>query len=76
MQSCRIVKTNEYTTKKEIWWTFKSKKAALEHLRYYKKTLAKQLYSKATFSQNNQLLTCHHAYNDNVDYWRIEPVNP
>jgi hypothetical protein len=72
MQPCRIIKTNEYTNKSIVWGTCKSKKEAILLLKYHKKHIAPILYSESVFSAKKLTLTCHHAENDNVTYYRIE----
>ena len=72
MQPCKIIKTNEYTNERIVWDTYKSKKEAIEYLRYYKKQIAPSFFSQSVFSAKKLTLTCHHAENDNVTYYRIE----
>ena len=72
MQACQIIKTNEYTNKRIVWDTCKSKKEAIVLLKHYKKHIAPILFSKCVFSAKKLTLTCHHAENDNVTYYWIE----
>jgi hypothetical protein len=72
MQPCRIIKTDEYANNGIVWDTCKSKKEAIVLLKHHKKHIAPLIYSKSVFSAKKLTLTCHHAENDNVTYYRIE----
>jgi hypothetical protein len=74
MQPCQIIKTDEYTNKKVLWGKFKSKKDAIQYLKTKGKT-SQHLYSICVFVQTTHTLICNHAENDNVTYYRIEPIH-
>jgi hypothetical protein len=71
---CKIIKTNEHSSKVIEGFTFKSKAGAIQYLKWYKKTWAHKLYSESKYSPTKQALICHHADNDNVTTFTIKPI--